>query len=169
MDTERFWEILHRAELSELSDSDEWSTRLEATLAELPADEIVAWNHVFDRLIADAYTVDLWGAAYTINWGASDDGFYYFRCWLIGMGKEVYEAALASPDDLADFISPSVMAEADIYSAAHHAWMKVTGKTYDDPYPARNETAELKGEDWDFDDLAERRKRLPRLTAMFGE
>lgn len=169
MNIDRFWEILHNARLSDLPDNEEWDARLEETLSQLSADEIVAWNHIFDQLAADAYTIDLWGAAYIINGGASDDGFYYFRCWLIGMGKEAYEAALASPDSLADVVTMDVDAEAEIYAAAHQAWMKVTGKSDLDPYPARNEKAELKGEDWDFDDPAECRKRLPRLSEMYLE
>jgi hypothetical protein len=114
-----------------------------------------------------AYTVDLWGAAYLINGGASDDGFYYFRCWLIGMGRDVYEAAVANPDSLADAVDPGTDAEAGIYAAAHQAWMAVTGRPDTDPYPARNESAVLRGEDWDFHDDDEVRRRLPRLADMY--
>ncbi len=32
---------------------------------------------------------DLWGAAWVLLGGASDDAFDYFRCWLIGQGREV--------------------------------------------------------------------------------
>ena len=60
-------------------------------------------------------------------------------------------------------------AEAEIYAVAHLTWMEVTGKSYEDPYPARNESAELKGEEWDFDDNAEMQKRYPRLFKIFGE
>lgn len=97
-------------------------------IGEAEPGEIIEWNHIFDRLAARAHTVDLWGAAYLINGGASDDGFYYFRCWLIGMGREVYEAAVANPDSLADAAAEGIDAEAEIYSAAHQAWMVVTGR-----------------------------------------
>ncbi|WP_449342020.1 DUF4240 domain-containing protein [Streptomyces aurantiogriseus] len=36
-----------------------------------------------------AYTWDLWGAAWVLLDGASDDAFDFFRCWLIGQGREV--------------------------------------------------------------------------------
>jgi hypothetical protein len=149
--------------------AEEWDERLQAALEKLEPGEIIEWNHIFDRLAARAYTVDLWGAAYLINGGASDDGFYYFRCWLIGMGREVYEAAVANPDSLADAVVQGIDAEAEIYAAAHQAWMTVTGRSDTDPYPARNERAELRGEDWDFDDDAEVRRHLPRLAAMYLE
>ena len=45
--------------------------------------EITAWDHIFDQLSDQAYRTDVWAAAYLINGGASDVGFYYFRCWLV--------------------------------------------------------------------------------------
>ncbi len=167
MDQERFWDIVAKACRSDLRKVDRWDTKLQAALSKLEAAEIIEWNHIFDRLAARAYTVDLWGAAYVINGGASDDGFYYFRCWLIGMGRDVYEAAVANPDSLADVVHPDIDAEAEIYAAAHQAWMVVTGRPDTDPYPARNEDAELRGDDWNFDDDDEVRRRLPRLAAIY--
>ena len=152
MDEDRFWDIIAKACRSDVSCSEEWGDELEAALRCFRPDEIIEWNHIFDRLAAQAYTVDLWGAAYIINGGASDDGFYYFRCWLIGMGQEVYEAAIANPDSLANVVDPQIDAEAEIYSAAHQAWMAVTGKGDTDPYPARIERADLQGDNWNFDD-----------------
>jgi hypothetical protein len=169
MDQDRFWDIIAEACPSDPRQSERWDERLQSALRKLPPDEIIEWNHIFDRLAARAYTVDLWGAAYIINGGASDDGFYYFRCWLICMGRGVYEAAVADPDCLADVVVPGVDAEAETYAAAHLAWMAVTGRPDTDPYPARNEHAELRGEDWDFDDDEEVRSRLPRLAALYLE
>ncbi|MFL6076856.1 MAG: DUF4240 domain-containing protein [Mycobacteriales bacterium] len=39
--------------------------------------------------MAESYQGDLWGAAYLINGGASDDGFDYFRGWLIARTRGV--------------------------------------------------------------------------------
>jgi hypothetical protein len=167
MDEKRFWKIVAKACRSDSREAEEWAERLQAELERLEPDEIIEWNHIFDQLAAQAYTVDLWGAAYLINGGASDDGFYYFRCWLIGMGREVYEAAVANPDSLADAVVQGIDAAAEIYAAAHQAWMAVTGWPDTDPYPARNERAELRREDWNFDDDAEVRRRLPRLAAIY--
>ena len=167
MNQAQFWAILDRACESDPAVSEEWDSRITAELVALQADEIVEWNHLFDRSAAQACTADLWGAAYLINGGASDDGFYYFRCWLIGMGEAVYEAALANPDTLADRVSEGMVAEAEIYAAAHNAWMKVTRSSPDDDYPARDETALMTGDRWDFDDVSEARRRLPRLSTIF--
>lgn len=174
MTREEFWRVIEDTCRCDPSSAEEWDTKLVEALVVLPADEIVEWNHIFDDLARQAYRTDLWAAAYLINGGASDDGFYYFRCWLIGMGKTVYENAIANPDSLADVVSPEwfdegIDAEAEIYAAAHQAWMRVTGNNYEADYPSRNESADLVGDDWDFDDDDEMRKRLPRLAAMYIE
>ena len=52
--------------------------------------------------MAQSYRIELWGAAYLLNGGCSDDCFEYFRGWLITQGRAVYEAVLADPDSLAD-------------------------------------------------------------------
>jgi hypothetical protein len=91
------------------------------------------------------------------------------RCWLIGMSRDVYEAAVANPDSLADVVDPQIEAEAEIYAAAHRAWMAVTGRSDTDSYPARSECADLRGDDWDFDEDGEVRRRLPRLAAISGQ
>jgi len=49
-----------------------------------------------------AYRWDLWGAAYLAEGGDSDDGFLYFRIWLVSKGRSSFEAVLDHPDDLAD-------------------------------------------------------------------
>jgi len=61
----------------------------------------------FRRYLNEAYTWDLWGAAYLINGGCSDDGFEYFRRWLVSRGRDIYAAALANPDSLANLDSGS--------------------------------------------------------------
>lgn len=172
MNHNQFWDIVDEACQRDPRLAEEWDQRLFDALVKLPADEIIEWNHIFDRLAKTAYFTDMWAAAYHINGGASDDGFYYFRCWLIGMGRDVYGAAVANPDSLADVVSPSwdpegIDAQAETYAAAHQAWMRVSGEPDTAPYPARDETTELVGEDWNFEDLQLMRQRLPRLWALY--
>jgi hypothetical protein len=167
MDETKFWKIIAKACKSDPDASDEWGEALQTELEEYDPEEILAWDRIFDRLAVEAYTVDLWGAAYTINGGASDDGFYYFRCWLIGMGQKVYEAALANPDSLADVVAPEVVAEAEIYGVAAEAWMAVTGLSEMDLL--QREENKPRGEEWDFDDEDEIRRRFPRLAALYLE
>ena len=60
--------------------------------------------------------------------GCSDDSFSYFRSWLIVQGKDVYMAALADPDSLAD-VEPyaDCFFETAGYVGAY-AYKKLTGE-----------------------------------------
>src|SRR3954452_14924084 len=105
MDDARFWTILQEARPPGQAPQLDCFDALKACLRELPPEEILWFRQRFDEVVAAAYRVDLWGAAYLINGGCSDDGFHHFRCWLAGMGRKVYENALASPDSLADVLT----------------------------------------------------------------
>jgi hypothetical protein len=100
MPAERFWGMIARAAKSG-HDPDAHVKALRTALGELTLDEIISFEVAFRRYLNEAYTWDLWGAAGLIHGGCSDDGFEYFRRWLVSRGHDVYEAALADPDSLA--------------------------------------------------------------------
>jgi hypothetical protein len=172
VDEKRFWDIISVGCPQDVAPED-WGEPLEAELRKLDPDEIMAFDLLFDDKTDAAYSWDLWGAAYLINGGASDDGFYYFRCWLVGMGKQVFEAALANPDSLADVVSPEEEYESEIYGVPCGACMH-HGFTDTEYYerlakvrPPRKRQPNPKGRRWDFDDDAKMRRRFPRLAAMY--
>lgn len=164
------------------NDPDAHVDRLVARLAKLPPDEILDFEHWWNEASDAAYRWDLWGAAYLMNGGCSDDGFIDFRSWLMLQGRAVYEAALKDPDSLADLEVEMDEATCECYPASR-AWFQATGK--EDDYEALNAAREARhptkkkkkgraaernmGEDWDFDDDAEMRRRLPRLAALYLE
>ncbi|WP_342722417.1 DUF4240 domain-containing protein [Bradyrhizobium sp. B097] len=97
---DQFWEIMERAARFD----DNPAAHLDALRSELrglTADQIKSFEVAFRRYLNKAYTWDLWGAAYVIHGGCSDDGFEYFRRWLVSKGRDVYEPALADSDSLA--------------------------------------------------------------------
>jgi hypothetical protein len=100
MPGDKFWQIVKRAAVSN-HDPDAHVEALRTELRELALEEIISFEVAFRRYLNNAYTWDLWGAAYVINGSCSDDGFEYFRRWLVSRGRDVYEAALAEPDSLA--------------------------------------------------------------------
>ncbi len=133
MNDKRFWDILHAA-ASRVTARPDWFGRemqqtLEDELVKLPPDEVLQFRRLFDQKVDQAYRNDLWGAAYLINGGCSDDGFHYFRCWLVGMGKTVYTRALEDPDTLADVLDGDWPMEATLDGAAARAWEAKTGRT----------------------------------------
>ena len=64
-------------------------------------------NHrSFERWLAEvkdqAYDWRVWGAAFTMAHGCSDDAFSDFRSWLVLQGSAVFNRALQDPDTLVD-------------------------------------------------------------------
>ena len=100
MVAEEFWRIIERAAES-AHDPDAQKEALRTALRKLTLEEIISFEVAFRGYLNKAYTWDLWGAAYVIHGGCSDDGFEYFRRWLVSRGRDAYEAALADPDNLA--------------------------------------------------------------------
>jgi Protein of unknown function (DUF4240) len=86
-----------------------------------------------------SYLANLWGTAFLMNGGASDDGFDYFRGWLISQGRKVFEAALENPDSLSDVIDKDAEADfefenASILNVAVWVWQTKTGLETDEFY-----------------------------------
>jgi hypothetical protein len=123
------------------------------------------------------YRYDLWAAAYLIGGGCSDDGFIDFRAGLIAQGRDWYHKAAASPDSLADHpavagaghpLADNPLFYEEVSYAASYAFERVRGDDHAfwDALDARGprELLAVMGEDFDFDDDQEMRRRLPRLS-----
>ena len=95
-----FWDVIDQARAQESSCA-ERARALERILGGLPPTEIEAFARDQENLIRTSYRWDLWGAAFVINGGCSDDGFDYFRGWLMLQGRDVWEAVLRDPESLA--------------------------------------------------------------------
>jgi hypothetical protein len=171
VDHERFWSIVEAANAAAGGDSRRQAGLVAQALQALPVDEILAFDQVLSEVRAAAYQVDLWGAASLINDGCSNDGFEDFRGWLIGRGRNVYEAALRNPDWLASL--PEVTGRRDphrprlecqaLLSAGAVAYEAVTGEEPSPWRPASPVRQVLLGEDWDLGNDQELARRLPRL------
>jgi len=103
MDPDAFWDLIAGAKRECGQDMDaslQWLTERLTTLGPQQAQDFHDILHGYKHL---AYKYGLWTAATMMcGDGCSDDGFMDFRAWLIAQGKEVYLAALADPDSLAD-------------------------------------------------------------------
>ena len=168
MRRDEFWEHIRA---TRRLDPDEHIERLATRLAKLPVKEILAFGRRWETLGAKGYTWKLWGAAYLINEGCSDDGFDYFRGWLILQGREVFAAALKDADSLAAVLNGDEFVEAG-GNPAYDAYAAVTGRddyyeVLDRQYPKRPARPDL-GDDWDFDDAAQMRRRYPMLFAAYA-
>jgi len=168
MDLATFWNLIDQSRREANGDSTVQIENLKTQLAGLDAAEIVEFDRHLGECHDRAYTWDLWGAAFVISGGCSDDGFIDFRAWLISRGKRVFEAALAEPDSLASAVKANdgkCQLEAFLYLATD-VWEQLTslpGEEFPEHQIERKE--EPDGEPWEEDDLAE---RLPNLNRKFG-
>jgi hypothetical protein len=181
MNDKAFWSIIARAKGR--GGSDAHSQRLVSALVQLSAADIVDFYLQYERHFDLAERGDVWAASLLLNGGySSDDGFEYFRNWLIGQGRSVYEAALANPDSLADVTirmvggRPSAEWESFGYAASEAYATKTNTDLYEDA-ASRDLHAEnlLQGSSQSnqlFDeseyDAAFMRKHLPELWAKYG-
>ena len=104
MDEEQFWAIVQTAVDEAGDDEDEYLEVAKRELGKLSLKEMIGFRLRTDKLLYDSYTSEMWCAGYLMNGGCSDDGFEYFRLWVISRGRKVYEAAMANPDNLIDYI-----------------------------------------------------------------
>lgn len=100
-----FWNLIHEAKNACEQDMDAMLAYLKDRLVSMGPAQAQNFHdiiHAYEDL-ADKY--GLWDAAGIMKeYGCSDDGFIDFRAWLIAQGREVYFAALADPDSLADVV-----------------------------------------------------------------
>jgi hypothetical protein len=102
MDENGFWKVVQRVHDESGGDMDRKCDALRQQVSALPKDDALAFAQHFDAMMDKAYSWLLWGAAYVLNGGCSDDGFTDFRSMLISRGREAFERALSDPDSLAE-------------------------------------------------------------------
>lgn len=138
MSLDEFWEIF--ALYGEGKDSD---------AKRLMRGRRKAYSQHFDDCLRRAHTWDLWGAAYIVYGGCSDDSFTDFKGGLLLQGRKVFESVLDDPESLIE-LSEQIDLETLLDS-------EFGGSGTDEP----------SGERWseDGDDL---KNRFPRLWEKFS-
>lgn len=162
MNREEFWKLID--DTHSFDDPSKQAFAIIDELSQQTTQEIMDFDRHMDSLLSASYSWKLWGAAYLINGGCSDDGFDYFRGWLISQGQAVFDKALENPDSLAEIknLEGDVEGE-DLLYAAMHAYETVTGREI----PSEPSVFPGLGAGWDFDDDDEMKKRYPKLHAKF--
>ena len=178
MDEEQFWAIVQTAVDEAGNDEDEYLEVVKRELSKLSLKEMIGFRLRTDKLLYDSYTSEMWCAGYLMNGGCSDDGFEYFRLWVISRGRKVYEAAMANPDNLIDYIDDDD--EMDFfefelfwYVALEAFEEAVDAELYD--YVDDDNFKTCEGNypnfefNWEEDEPESMQKLCPRLFERFGE
>jgi uncharacterized protein DUF4240 len=164
MDRAGFWTIVDDAR-SGAQDDKAFMDRIGARLRTLSPQELTQFQTHFEDLHRGSHALELWGAAYIVNGGCSNDGFDYFRAWLIAQGRHSFERVMAAPDTLVEMSGDDVCDLEAFISIAVRIYEETTGGA-EMPYPPIT-YRELGNEDWDFDDREEMKRRYPRLVARY--
>lgn len=178
MDEEQFWAIVQTAVDEAGDDEDEYLEVVKRELSKLSLKEMVGFRLRTDKLLYDSYTSEMWCAGYLMNGGCSDDGFEYFRLWVISRGRKAYEAAMANPDNLIDYIGDDdemdfFEFESFWYVALEAFEEAVDAELYD--YVDDDNFKTCEGNypnfefNWEEDDSESMQKLCPRLFEKFWE
>ncbi len=163
MNESRFWEIVQLAHDQSEGDMDVKCELIRTSLSNLSKDDATAFSSLFDSLMDRAYSWPLWGAAYVINGGCSDDTFSDFRASLISRGRDAFESALSNPDSLAteDFDEDAWFYEGYQYAVTDGIEAAVGSVVNrEKPYPS-----EPSGQPWEEDEVYE---LYPKLGEKFA-
>jgi len=101
LDEDLYWSIIDQS-LKSTSNQDDQEQFLINEISKLTPKQMIGFRLRTDKLLFDTYNSDMWCAGYIMNGGCSDDGFEYFRNWVISRGKETYYKAKENPDHLID-------------------------------------------------------------------
>ncbi len=161
-DTE-FWSLIDQARMGQPESADPDS--LGEVLDRLDDDGVLDFGHMYSEKLCDLNQWRLWGAGYVIASGMSEDGFHYFRSWIVGKGKDAFEAAMKDPDELGPFVDdPEVENELLEYAAIEILERR---GIEEDPRDRseRQADGEPSGEPFDEDAVSD---SFPKLARLFG-
>ncbi|ATL49627.1 polymerase [Chitinophaga caeni] len=99
LDEDLYWSIIDKS-LKSTRNQDEQEQFLIKEIGKLTPKEMIGFRLRTDKLLYDTYNSEMWCAGYIMNGGCSDDGFEYFRNWVISRGKDAYYNAKKNPDNL---------------------------------------------------------------------
>ncbi len=99
LDENVYWNIIDKS-LKNTNNQDDQEQYLIKEIEKLSPKEIIGFRLRTDKLLYDTYNSEMWCAGYIMNGGCSDDGFEYFRNWIISRGKTTYYKAKENPDSL---------------------------------------------------------------------
>ncbi len=166
MDEAAFWRLIAETRGAADNDTGRQSELLETRLRELPPEQIAAFEQIRRGLDRGAYTWDVWGAAYVVEDGCSDDCFRDFRAYLISLGQGPYATALRDPDGLADTVEDAETGDwENADDVAPDAYEAVAGE--DIPGDSSDLSGDPRGTPWDDDQAEALVQRYPRLAARF--
>ena len=162
MNEKDFWHLIEAVKLEAGTDFQSRPALLQRQLSSLEPKQIQRFQQRYESLLLEANSWSLWGAASLMNGGCSDDGFKYFRDWLISEGEKTFKNAVKTPDSLTS-VARIEYFELELfgYAALKAYAAKGAGELERD---FKVEYAVTAGEEWAESDLP---RLLPALAAKY--
>lgn len=166
MNEEKFWQLIQLVHEQVSGDMESKCEAIGMAIRALSSEEAITFSAFFDDMMDRAYTWPLWGAAYVMSGGCSDDAFTDFRSSLISRGKQSFDKAISNPDSLAseEFDEDAWYFEGFQYAITEGV-EAVVGTT---PQRRKPHPDEPSGEPWD-EDPEELKDKYPNLWAAFTD
>ncbi|OCB72802.1 polymerase [Flavobacterium glycines] len=173
LDEETYWTIIEKS-LKETKNQEDQELFLTSALEQLSPKEMIGFRLRTDKLLFDSYTSNLWCANFVISNGKADDGFDYFRCWLISRGKEAYYKTMENPDYLVNLVEnePKTYDFEGFWYVAVEAFKNMTNKDLQayidyENFKTTDENYPLLEFNWNVDDPKTMEKVCPVLFKKF--
>jgi hypothetical protein len=159
---ERFWSIIGDAREGNAASAH--PKALSRVLSLLGDEEVSAFGHMFYEKLCALNFWRLWAAGYIIAGGMGDDSFHYFRSWIIGKGKDLFDAAMKDPDGIGPWIDDR---EVDNESLEYVAVEIMEKRRGGDPRELSDckPDAIPRGQPFEEDNVAE---LCPKLASLFA-
>lgn len=173
IDEDKFWAIIEKS-LKETNNQEDQEIYLISALEKESPQEMLGFRLRTDKLMFDSYTSNLWCANYVISNGVVDDGFDYFRCWLISRGKEAYFKTLENADYLVNLVGnePKAYDFEAFWYVAMTAFKNMTNQELDpyldyENFKTNDENYPILEFNWNVDEPKTMEKVCPVLFQKF--
>jgi hypothetical protein len=161
-----FWRTIESARADADNNTERQSELLEERLSKLPPQQIVQFERIRRQMDERAYTWEIWGAAFVIEGGCSDDCFRDFRAYLISLGPRAFAAALRNPDSLAPIVMDAEKGDwENADDVTPDAYQTATGDDF--PADSSDLSGSPRGEPWGDESRETLVRRYPALAARF--
>ncbi|MCJ1715170.1 DUF4240 domain-containing protein [Curtobacterium sp. VKM Ac-2922] len=106
MSETRFWSLLDQARGgADPTGRSASPAHLRSVLTRLSTEDVESFDLRYGRELGALDRWSIWDAGFAVADGMSDDGFEYFRSWLIGKGEVVTRQASTDPDGLVRYLA----------------------------------------------------------------
>lgn len=160
IDERLFWELISESR-SISQDQFEFLEKLKDKLESFNPTEIRKFQKIFLTKFEELNSWDLWSLAYIVRRGCGDDGFDYFKAWVISKGEIAFQNILTlNVNQITDLFDEDPQLEDFLYLAEN----VYESKTNEIMKPVSVKTQKMKGKEWKEEELE---TTYPELSKLF--